>query len=666
MRRALLVSSVFVAVGCARPGARGPDGAPVRRYVQEKGLPGSATLAFAATGPRPPTLVDAPFPSVLWEREGKPVLDGFPGADLRFFQGYFAEAKRRGAWGRVPMIYFRLSGPAAIADVAARETMSNPGAAFGLVELDERGGITRRIPVELHRFPKATGLVPGGLVALAPRPGFALAPGKQHAAYVRRSAASPALGTNDLFEHVKSTEPRLQPEEESLRSAHGSAFDALEASGVPREDVAGLAVFRTGTPESYAARAVEAVAREPAQRPLPGSVVVHQDAPGYLAVAGMYCTPNLQAGVQHAPFVQKGGETALAVVSAGNLPDCGGRLRARFVLSLPKTPMPPDGYPFVVSAHGTMGDAASILGARGFADLAAREGVAVLSTDQPLHGKEGDPAARPGVGGDVSIKIGPISIPVSGLSAQMLFYNPIRPAASLGNMMQAVADAAYLGRAFRGLSLDGFGLPAPLAGIRLSTRPPALAGHSQGSQSLAILGAIDPETPAVLLSGCGGEIRFGVLGNQEFAKFRGTIEPMLGLERGELVREHPVLALAEWVGEPADPLVYAAAYAGKATHLLHVGGVGDTYNPDAAANALAVALRAVPVAPSPQKIPELAWLGIDEAPVVSGVRAVAYASFTPKPGRNGHFVAFDDAGANAMVSRFLGQTARGERPDVRR
>ena len=38
-----------------------------------------------------------------------------------------------------------------------------------------------------------------------------------------------------------------------------------------------------------------------------------------------------------------------------------------------------------------------------------------------------------------------------------------------------------------------------------------LAGHSQGCQSIAVLGAVDPRVRGVLLSGCGGDVRLGVL-----------------------------------------------------------------------------------------------------------------------------------------------------------
>src|SRR5207248_321336 len=71
-------------------------------------------------------------------------------------------------------------------------------------------------------------------------------------------------------------------------------------------------------------------------------------------------------------------------------PECPGQLRARFVMSVPDAPVPKDGFPLLVTAHGTGGDALSFLGKDDFAGWAAAQGYAAISTDQPLNGgKEG-------------------------------------------------------------------------------------------------------------------------------------------------------------------------------------------------------------------------------------------------------------------------------------
>ena len=114
---------------------------------------------------------------------------------------------------------------------------------------------------------------------------------------------------------------------------------------------------------------------------------------GYWTVRGVYCTPNFQTDIDKAPFLNDGGGSfALDERGAPRVidipedskyhdPTCGGLLRARFVLTIPTSPMPPGGYPLIVSSHGTGGDAYTFLGPNDFAGWAAREGIAVTGQE---------------------------------------------------------------------------------------------------------------------------------------------------------------------------------------------------------------------------------------------------------------------------------------------
>jgi len=414
---------------------------------------------------------------------------------------------------------------------------------------------------------------------------------------------------------------------------------------------------------------------------------------GHDLIHGIYCTPNLQRDVDAAPFLSRGGELVrdasgnVAVVPLGPQsrhasPECGAMLRARFVLTVPRRDAPPGGFPLMISAHGTGGSAYDFVGGDDFSGWAARNGIAVVSTDQPLHGAAGDPGARPGVGAKPTIALGPLRIPLgNGLSAPMLFYNPMRPLATRGNMAQAVADAAVLARLFAGLDLartvgargplfpQGTIAPPPLSSTRV-----LVAGHSQGSQSLSILGALDPRVRAVLLSGCGGDVRYGVLGNKEFGKVRDILEGFLGLAPGELSPAHPLLALVQMLADASDPQTFARYYrellpGREPKSLLHVEGMGDGYNPMDAAEALAIALRASPLAPLARPVPGLSLLGIQPQQAVRGNAAggratLAFVQIVPSRGEDGHFVLFREPQAGELASRFLGAAAQQDVPLV--
>jgi hypothetical protein len=320
--------------------------------------------------------------------------------------------------------------------------------------------------------------------------------------------------------------------------------------------------------------------------------------------------------------------------------------------------MPPAGYPLLISAHGTGGDAETFLGDDDFAGWAAREGIAVVSTDQPLHGGRG-PAPRPG-------SLEPLSLSVAGFPvrlvsgpgvAEVAFYNPIHPAAARDNLRQAAADVMVLARLFTSADLG------PLLGDdgRVPRFDPArvlAAGHSQGSQSVAAAGAVDPMIRGVILSGCGGDARLGVLGRSDL-----PVVPifglLLGLPPGELDELHPFMALLQTLADPIDPASYARLYwdpppGRPKKSVLHYEGMTDTFAPPATAEALAVALRATPLAPVVKAIAGLgAPAGSLDDLLGRGGAVRAFAQYRSTRRENGHFVLYYEPGAADLAMRFM-------------
>jgi len=348
--------------------------------------------------------------------------------------------------------------------------------------------------------------------------------------------------------------------------------------------------------------------------------------------------------------------------------------------------MPAAGWPLLIYAHGTTGDAFSFLGQ--VARWAAAEGVAVASTDQPLHGGDDPAGARPGSRRPFVFRLGliPIPLPFKGKGSELAFYNVLRPPVLRDNLRQAAIDVVLLSRLLLGTDFaaaQGAGgalLPAaaPAATAEPAVAPPRfdrsklmLMGHSQGSQSIAVAGAVDPLVRGVVLSACGGDVRAGFAQRND-VPVRPILSMLLGLEPDELDKFHPLLALAQTALDPIDPQSWAPLYhellpGREPRSVLHFQGLEDTMTVHESAAALAVALKAQPVAPLPRPLAGLPLLGIAPAAVVKGnavggQATIALAQFAAQSGQDGHFVLFRRPRAGRLCQQFLGDLAAGRRP----
>ncbi len=597
-------------------------------------------------------------------------LRAFPLATSPLVSRYVDAAAAEDGASLSPTMYVRFVGKPPFATLPTRDATARPRSPIQLVDVDpsspERG---RRFPLELRAYPTQTTYVAEGTLALRPVLGVMLRPATRYALVVLRSLASPPLGTPDQLEAVKWTRPRADPVEERARAAAAPALEQLGHEGLERAEIAALSVFRTERADLLGKAAARSGALHPGRLVVatwePGAALAGPE--GYDVIKGLYCTPNYQQGVDDAPFVSRGGavrvrDGALEPVPLPprwRTPECGEWLRARFVLTIPRRRAPGD-LPLVVTAHGTQGDAFSFVGAQDFAGWAAAEGVAVVSTDQPLHGTSTDPGVRPGRDAEVSLALGPLRLPLADFPAPLMFYNPLRPDAARGNMAQAIADASTLLTTFAGLDaaqLTGLSARPDVPGFRLSRDRLGLAGHSQGSQSLAILGALEPRVSTVVLSGCGGDVRLGALHNKELAKVRGFIAGYLGFAPGELDDFHPLLTALGWAAMQVDPEAFARGYreGGRPRSVLHIGGLGDRYNPEQAADALARALGATPLSPVARP---LEWMP-SPSPRVAGTSPIAYLQLAPTHGEDGHFVMYREPRAWAEVRRAFAALAGG-------
>ncbi|MEO7329607.1 MAG: hypothetical protein ABI193_13590 [Minicystis sp.] len=691
--RLLALLAALALSGCvaASPGTSTLPVAPPRAaYLPTAPLPGAVHVRFQLPRKEPVDLFDLPWPTeLLRTAAGRPDFRGFPGRDLNLIDEYLRAAEHDvPGYSVSPVIYFRFEGAVDSARFPTTPTLT-PGKddPVFLVDVDPRSPERGRFVPLTHRYyPDDLRFIPAHTLAEKPLPGFVLRGGTLYAAVVRRDLGLPdnpaPLGTTLALEALKWTEKRRDPVEEAARLTHDEAFDFLGKMGVDRAQVAAIALFRTQVPEAVTARMLEVARSLPPDR-APRIVSAEwlprldeADGPGgYYTVRGVYCTPNFQSDIDLAPFLEDGGGTVrldeqgrplIADIPPGSryrTTECGSLLRARFVLTLPTGEMPPGGFPLLLSAHGTTGDAYSFLGRDDFAGWAASEGIAVVSTDQPLHGGKDPLGGRPGSREPISISIAgfPLRVGSGTALAELSFYNPLYPARARDNLRQASVDGMVLARLIASTDFSKGDLLPPRGDRkrpRFDPRRVMAAGHSQGSQSAAVLGAIDEGMRGALLSGCGGDARLGVLGRKDIG-VAALATAILGLSPGELDEYHPFLSLLQMLADPIDPQSYARFYwdppAGRAPRpVLHYEGMTDTYTPPVTAEALAVALRATPLARPFQPI---SGLGGPEGPLSAllarPVPTRAFMQYRSTRNENGHFVLYYEPGAPELARAFM-------------
>ncbi|WP_437967875.1 hypothetical protein WMF04_00635 [Sorangium sp. So ce260] len=675
---------------------------PSAPRAPESGVPGASRVDFQLPRRGPPAFYSLPWPSELFRREDGSIAWGtFPGAEKALISTYIAAVEAEGTGFSVaPAIYFHFSSEPdtrRLPDRAA-DTMSLRSPVF-LIDVDprspERGAL---VPLELryHRAPLR--FIPAGTLAAKPVPGIVLRPDTLHIAVVRRDLGDPGgqpLGTTRDLERAKWTGTLSDPSEERARALHAEPLDYLSSRSVARGEIAAVALFRTGTPHAVSERLLDAATRlPPALAPRIVSAAWQTDrrlsSRSYLTIAGTYCTPNFQSQIADAPFLSGGGTLAPGGGGAPRVVEipsgsryrtdaCGGLIRARYVLTVPRTRPPAGGFPLLVTAHGTGGDATTFLGEANFAGWAARQGIAAVSTDQPLHGGADALGARPGSRDAGVLSLAGIPAGLfrgQKLGAALVFYNPVNPAATRDNLRQAGVDASLLARVIAGADFSRATRPGggPLlpatpgrAAPRFDRDRVLLAGHSQGSQSAAVQAALDPLFRGVILSGCGGDARLGVLRRRDLS-FMPLLEAALELRKGELSEFHPFMTLVQTLVDPVDPQSYARLYreplpGRRPQNVLHYGGLADTYTPPETAVALAIALGATPLRPVRAAAEALPFLraaqprGLLRGNIAGGQATAAFVQVPPTRGEDGHFALFHERDAARVAMQFMRSAA---------
>ncbi len=599
---------------------------------------------------------DLPWPTdIRRSPDGTIDVHGFPNPTHVDLLDLYVDAvsSHLDGWANNGATYFRFGAridprtiPATPSDTIA------DGATVFFVDVDpdspERG---LRHPAVLVYQDEATRYWPEHTLAVRPVYGIPLAPATTYAAVVTRGVLPWDGGEFDRAPDLDSLlDGGGDATVDAARAAYEPAVAELERDGVARDDILSLAVFTTQDSVSELVGVRDWITTSyPMPEPVDGAWRWVSDQGAFTRVEGRYGpVPTMQHG--EPPYSQQG--TGDIQVIDG-VPDVYSEFDARFMMTIPTSPMPEAGYPVVLYAHGTGGDYASFTDDGTDAQLAG-EGYAVIGIDQVLHGERN---------------------PTSG-SPDLLFFNFLNPLAARDNNRQAVIDVVQQARFATSVTVPTRIVSDDGQAIHFDPSRVYVFGHSQGGLNMPIFLAIDDTAQGGFLSGAGGTLAISIIEKTEPVSIALAIQFVLSLPGGSpdealaieaMGYEHPVITLLQTWVEASDGVNYARmifdspreGFSPKS--VLMTGGQEDPYTVPRANASLAAAMRVPIVEPLVAQNEALDVLGIGPVttPVTGNVAGGAATAGLLQFPHAGHFVAFDSPVAKGQVTGYFHSFSNG-------
>lgn len=612
---------------------------------------------------------DHPFPSdARLDEDGRPRYAGYPNPrHIALLRNYIdAVGPLLEGFSPAASGYLRFTDAIDESSLPESPPLSLlPTASVQLIDVDpsspERG---ERKLISL-RYQEEEGVYwPSNTLSFLPSLGFPLRPRTTYALVVtdalRGRDGAPVARAKELDAVLGFTEGGGSAE--AIRELWEPAVGEIEKAGVARERIVHLSVFTTSDPMSELVKIRDHIH---ASYPAP-----HFDDTKWRALRETETHTVYEGEFGNVPDYQHGNIPFSKIEDGGGFEFRGGEPQVarefplRFVLSVPnasRCPMPEDGYPIVLHAHGTGGDYQSHYRSGVFDDLSAKC-LASMGIDQIFHGN------RPGA---------PPPGPNKTQSEQLLFFNFQNPIAARTNGRQAAIDEIQRARLFTESRAE---IPASVTGrepIRFDPERVIFYGHSQGGLNGPLFLAIDDGALGGVLSGSGSMISVSLLEKTEPVNIAKLVKAvflgLMGDEELEVDYFHPAISLAQSIVDAADPIHYARLLVSEPregfppksiyqTEGVNPDGTGDLYTPPTCIRAQAIATGLPLQEPAIFPFVEHEWAGLQALSVpaggVSGNLAGGQASGTlaqwqPPEGRDGHFVVFDVPAAREQAAQFI-------------
>lgn len=576
------------------------------------------TALFAQNGS---DFYELPYPNdIRRHTDGSLDLSKFPTNSI-LVDEYRVDAEKLDGFGLNSAIFQRFSDALDEATLPDPAASMLPGASVYLVDVMTG----ERVPIIAHFRADRTNTIGPNRLAVRPFPGFGLDEGTTYALVITNRvhdvAGAPVEATSEFRTTLASAE------------WYAPLRDYLDQPGDDeREDVVSAAVFTTQHATDVGLAIRKGVFGTTA--PVVETKARGITSPQYSVWTGTYTAPNFQTG--DVPYSSSGGEIQ---VGSDGVAIVQRMEPMRFALMLPPGPVPANGFPICIYAHGTGGDYESFI-ADGTGLRLAQQGIATISTDQVLHGPRNP-------GGD----------------PEVAFFNFSNPYAGRDNALQGAADAWSQMRLALDMSFDdGTGRTVKLDPANLF-----FFGHSQGGLTGPAFIAFEPSLKGAVLSGTGGILYLSLLYKTAPVSFPELISSIT--RDNPTDEDNPTLALAQMWIERADGANYAKLMvrhppAGNGPkNIFQTEGYTDTYAPNPSIEAFATAVGGdIVQTANAMPIQGLTLRGraVVAPPVTNnldGVTAVL-AQYNQQPGSDGHFVVFDIPAAQTQSSQFLGTLAR--------
>lgn len=620
---------------------------------------------------------DHPWPSDLRLENGKVKLSNFPNprwsgniaSYIQYMDGVLDGFSPAAAG------FVRFSGGVEVARFPQPEDTLNSDSSVQLIDIDPASPeYGQRHPVSL-RFRAQSGVYyQSNTLAFMPSPGFPLRGHTRYAFVVtdalRDVNSAPILKSQDLAEALGEA-PASDAASEAAKAALEPAVVEIEKAGVDRKKIIHLAVFTTNDPtgELFAVRD-HLRANTPAPDVIPESWHIVGSTDESAEYIGMYGpTPNYQKGKLPYLNPRDGGDFNFV----GGVPTVVDTYDLRFSLTIPTSadcPIPKNGYPIALYAHGTGGNFRSYVH-DGTAWSLAKKCIASMGIDQIFHGR------RPGA-----------PLPDDENGESLRFFNVDNVLAARTSNRQSALDEVQRARLFTEKKIQ---IPAGISvwGTPVGFDPSRVMffGHSQGGLNGPLFLAADDQALGGVLSGSGAIMSITLTEKTEPAPSVATIVKtvMLGLreepEYSEVDMFHPALSFAQMLVDVTDPIHYARHLINEPrpgmkpkSIYMTVGiddqGNGDSYSPPQGIEMHAVAMGLPLITNSQQHpIPEMLWTrgpGVITLPPkmgdpVTGLKqnlaqmqaTGGIAQWAPAPNSDGHFVVFRVAGAREQAAWFI-------------
>ncbi|MDW8245775.1 MAG: hypothetical protein RMJ84_04280 [Sandaracinaceae bacterium] len=523
----------------------------------------------------------APWPSEhLRDASGRVDVSRFSAGSNRLVAAIVGALAQASGFGTTSGIQITWTDPIDPASLQTQVPSGTPEDKVQLIAIDgpHRG---QRVPIRVFVRDSSGPWGARNVLTALPVQGLPLAPQTLYALVVRKGLRTPE---GRFF--VQAPALRLLREGKAPAGLEGEALEAyrqalatLEELGLVGDDLLALAVFRTQDPTQVMRQAAaRTLARIQPRRPF----VRKELFDDYCVYESTAMVPVYQEG--EAPYTTRGG----AWQWDGDMLRLDHEEEARILLTLPRQPMPPEGFPLLLLIR---------TGAGGDRPLVERGPRAM----------RGAPAIRPGTGLALDLaKIGWAGISIDGPHGglrnrtggdeQFLVFNVQNPIALRDNLRQSALELVLLARSLEFFEIDASDCPGlENANVRFDLRFLSLLGHSMGASIAPLVAAVETRFRAIILSGAGASWIENILHKQSPVRAKAIAEALLGYRSSQegLTESDPVLNFLQWGGEEADAAVYAPLILAHESppHVLVFQGIVDTYIPPPVANALTLALQ---------------------------------------------------------------------------